>query len=85
MDNYRKYLKALAVIFQKYKEEAAKVAMHETINFPERIAPFLNPDLMLQKEVIICLNEIRFDARSCHTLQRFLQDYGDVELENAQM
>jgi hypothetical protein len=37
----------MAIIFEKYKEEAANVAMDETINFSEKIAPFINPDLML--------------------------------------
>jgi hypothetical protein len=75
----------MAIIFQKYNVEAAQVAMNETINFAERIAPFLNPDLNLQKEVIVCLNEIRFDPRSCHVLYKFLQEYGDVELETGKM
>ena len=47
LEDYRKYMKALAIIFEKYKEEAAQVAMDETINFSEKIAPFINPDLML--------------------------------------
>ena len=47
LDNYRKYLKAMAIIFEKYKEDAAKIAVDETINFSEKIAPFINPDLML--------------------------------------
>ena len=47
LEDYRKYLKALAMIFEKYKEDAAHVAMDETINFAEKIAPFINPDLML--------------------------------------
>ena len=47
MEDYRKYLKAMAYIFEKYKEDAAQVAVDETINFSEKIAPFINPDLML--------------------------------------
>ena len=31
--------------------------MDETINFSEKIAPFINPDLQLQKEAFICLQE----------------------------
>mmetsp|Transcript_17693 Transcript_17693/g.29918 ORF Transcript_17693/g.29918 Transcript_17693/m.29918 type:complete len:227 (-) Transcript_17693:42-722(-) len=85
IEDCRKYLKAMAMIFQKYKDEAASVAMDETINFAEKIAPFINPDLMLQKEVFVCLNEIRYDANSCHVLHKFLQDFGEVELETAQM
>jgi len=34
---------ALAFLFQKYKEEAAQVAVDETINFSEKLAPFINP------------------------------------------
>lgn len=47
LDDYRKYMQAMAMIFDKYKEDAAQVAMDETINFSEKIAPFLNPHLML--------------------------------------
>lgn len=83
LEDYRKYLKALAYIFEKYKEEAAQVAMDETINFPEKIAPFINPDLMLQKEAFTCLNETRIDRYNLHILHKFLHQYGDVELETA--
>lgn len=85
LENYRKYMKALAFIFEKYKEEAAQVAMDETINFSEKIAPFINPDLMLQKEAFTCLNETRIDQYNCHILHKFLMNYGDVRLETAQV
>lgn len=41
---YMKYIKSLAYIMKKYKEEAAQVAVDETINFSEKIAPFINPE-----------------------------------------
>ena len=41
---YMKYIKSLAYIIQKYKEDAAQVAKDETINFSEKLAPFLNPE-----------------------------------------
>jgi hypothetical protein len=37
----------MSIIFEKYKEDAAQVAIDETINFSEKIAPFINPDLDL--------------------------------------
>lgn len=55
--------------------------MDETINFSEKIAPFLNPDLMLQKEALVCLNETRIDRYNCHVLNKFLHEYGAQELE----
>jgi len=75
-------MKALAIIFEKYKEEAAQVAMDETINFSEKIAPFINPDLMLQKEAFTCLNETRIDRYNCHILHKFLLQYGDQHLKS---
>jgi hypothetical protein len=83
LEDYRKYLKAMAYIFEKYKEDAAQVAVDETINFSEKIAPFINPDLMLQKEAFICLNETRIDRYNCHILYKFLHEYGDVDLETS--
>lgn len=41
---YMKYIKSLAFIIKKYKESAAQVAKDQTINFAEKLAPFLNPD-----------------------------------------
>jgi len=85
LEDYTKYLKALAMIFEKYKEEAAQVAMDETINFSEKIAPFINPDLMLQKEAFTCLNETRIDRYNCHILHKFLLQYGDQPLETVRL
>ena len=84
LPRYRAYMKALAFIFEKYKDEAAQVAMDETINFSEKIAPFINPDLNLQKEAFTCLNETRIDRYNCHILHKFLLQYGDVPLETTQ-
>ena len=74
-------MKAMAQIFDKYKEDAANVASNETINFTEKIAPFINPDLMLQKEAFTCLNEMRIDHYNCHVLNKFLQYFGNQHLK----
>lgn len=81
LEDYRKYLKAMAYIFKEYKEEAAQVACNETINFSEKIAPFINPDLMLQKEAFSILEAIRGNKYNCHILYKFLHHYGSVDLE----
>jgi len=85
LEDYRKYMRAMAYIFEKYKEDAAQVAMDETINFSEKIAPFISPDLLLQKEAFICLNETKIDRYNCHILYKFLHEYGDVDLETSQV
>ncbi len=41
---YMRYIKSLAYIMKKYKDEAAQVAVDDTINFSEKLAPFLNPE-----------------------------------------
>lgn len=41
---WQRYISALAYIFKKYEGEAAQVAIDETINFSEKIAPFINPN-----------------------------------------
>lgn len=85
LDNYARYLKAMAETFERHKEDAATVAMDETINFAEKIAPFINPNLLLQKEALICLNEIRIDRYNCHVLHKFLQEFGHQELVAAKV
>ena len=60
---------ALSFLFKKYKEEAAQVALVETINFAEKLAPFINPEYQVQKEVFVCLAEVlSIDGYNCHIL-----------------
>ena len=74
---------ALAFLFQKYKEEAAQVAVDETINFSEKLAPFINPKFGVQNKVFICLAEIlSIDAYNCHTMQKFILKYGELPVNN---
>lgn len=76
-------IRALAVLFKKYQEEAAQVAIDETINFAEKLVPFVDPDHSVAKEVFICLYEILpLDPFNCHILQKFILKYGDVPLSN---
>ena len=35
---------ALSYLFKNYKDDAADVAINETINFSEKLAPFINPE-----------------------------------------
>ena len=60
---------ALSYLFKTYKDEAAEVAINETINFSEKLAPFINPDYQMQKEVFACLVQVLSnDAYNCHIL-----------------
>ena len=38
---------SLSYLFKKYKEIAAEVAINETINFSEKLAPFINPEYQM--------------------------------------
>ena len=70
---------SLSYLFKKYKELAAEVAINETINFSEKLAPFINPEYQMQKEVIVCLEEVLTqDAYNCHILNKFVVKYGDL-------
>lgn len=83
--SYRKsarYIKSLAYIMKTYKEEAAQVAVDQTINFSEKLAPFLNPETGLQTETIICLREVcRIDQYNSHIFKKFLLKYGDIPIK----
>jgi hypothetical protein len=68
---------ALAYLFKKYKEEAVQVAIDDTINFSEKLAPFINPEYGMQKEVFFLLAEILpNDPYNCHILQKFIKTHG---------
>ena len=73
---------ALAYLFKNYKETAAQVAIDETINFSEKLAPFINPEYGVQKEVFVCLAEIlSLDNYNCHILQKFILRYGELPVK----
>ena len=44
LKKYHRYVKSLAYIMKSYKDEAAQVAVDQTINFSEKLAPFINPE-----------------------------------------
>ena len=80
-EKYQGYIKSLAYIIQKYKDLAAKVAIDDTINFTERIAPFLNPTTGLQVDAVICLREVcSRHEYNAHILKQFLERYGDLPI-----
>ena len=69
---------ALAYLFNKYKDDAAVVAIDETINFAEKLAPFINPEYGVQKEVIGLLSDVlNRDQHNCLILQKFIVKYGN--------
>ena len=74
---------ALSFLFKKYKEVAADVAINETINFAEKLAPFINPEFQVQEEVGTCLSEVLTnDSYNCHILQKFIHKYGGLPVKN---
>jgi len=76
-------IEALAFLFQKYKEEAAQVGIDETINFSEKLAPFINPKYGVQHNIFVCLAEIlSIDVYNCHIMQRFILKYGELPVNN---
>lgn len=73
---------ALAFLFKKYQVEAAQVAIKETCNFAEKLAPFMDPQYGVQKEVFTCLMEILTeDSYNCHILQKFLLKYQEMPVK----
>lgn len=75
---------ALAFLFKNYKEDAAQVAIDETINFSEKLAPFINPDYQMQKEVFTCLVQVlSSDPYNCHILQKFILKYGELPVKGS--
>ena len=60
-------IRALAKLFDKYKEVAAQVAIDQTINFAEKLLPFVSPFYEVQKEVMDTLAEVlSIDPYNCH-------------------
>ena len=75
-------INALAYLFKKYKVVAAQVAINETVNFAEKLAPFIDPQYGVQKEVFICLLEILTEDRyNCHILQKFFLKYEEMPIK----
>lgn len=57
-NQYCYYIRSMAYLIKKYKEEAVQVAVEDTINFSEKLAPFLNPETQMQREAVLCLREV---------------------------
>lgn len=58
------------------------MAIDETINFAEKLAPFINPNFDCQREVFTCLYEVLpMDPYNCHILNQFLIKHGDVVMK----
>jgi hypothetical protein len=58
------------------------VAVDQTINFAEKLAPFINPETGLQKETVLCLREVcGIDQYNCHILQKFLKKFGETPIK----
>ena len=67
---------------KKYGVECAQVAIDDTINFSEKLAPFLNPETSLQKETVLCLREVcNIDPYNCHLLKSFIIKYGELPIK----
>ena len=80
---WNQVIEALAFLFQKYKEDAAQVAIDETINFSEKLAPFIHPKYGVQNNVFVCLAEIlAIDVYNCHIMQRFILKYGELPVNS---
>ena len=77
-DNFVHYVTSINHLFQKYEEGAAAVAISETINFVEKLFPFIHPNLSTHKETIQSLKEVcQEDNYSALSLKRLLGEYGD--------
>ena len=75
---------ALSYLFKKYKDVAADVAINETINFAEKLAPFIHPEYGVQKEVNACLAVVLAnDSYNCHILQKFILKYGEIPVQGS--
>jgi hypothetical protein len=60
------------------------VAINETVNFAEKLAPFMDPQYGIQKEVFTCLMEILTeDSYNCHILQKFLLKYQEMPVKRS--
>eukprot|EP00357_Protocruzia_adherens_P006027 CAMPEP_0114974080 /NCGR_PEP_ID=MMETSP0216-20121206/1323_1 /TAXON_ID=223996 /ORGANISM="Protocruzia adherens, Strain Boccale" /LENGTH=500 /DNA_ID=CAMNT_0002334667 /DNA_START=20 /DNA_END=1522 /DNA_ORIENTATION=+ len=88
LPKYAVFLKSLDYFLNKYKE-SLKILLEETVNFAEKLLPFLNPALPVEyqvhhygKELLIRVlqSEPEQDSNSVMLMNRFLQQYGDIPI-----
>lgn len=70
----KRVIKALSYLFRKHKTLAARVAINETVNFSEKLAPFIDPKYSIQSDIACCLRLVmNEDNYNCHLMNKFLQ------------
>lgn len=75
---YLNYVDSINKLFEKYEESASAVAISETINFVEKLFPYVHPNLRCFKGTINSLKEVcQKDNYSALCLKRMLNNHGD--------
>ena len=85
--NSLQYVRAIAFLVKKYFEDSetndqAKNIVDETINFTEKVFPFLNPRLRSFEEAAVSIRHVCLcNEYNCLLLRRLLAKYGDSEIK----
>lgn len=87
---YKNYVDSINKLFDKYEEQASAVAISETINFVEKLFPYLHPNLDTHEGTVSSLKEVcSEDNYSALSLKKMFTFYGDkffsLTKENSRM
>lgn len=74
-DHHIMYINTINKFFEKYKEEATEVATTETINFVEKVFPYISPTFPTHSATVSTIKEVCSDEYSAVLLKRLLNKY----------
>ncbi len=79
ISKYGDYVDSINKLFEKYEEQAACICISETINFVERIFPYVHPNLKTHEGTINSLKEVCTEDNqySALALKRLLEKFGE--------
>ena len=76
-ENNIMYVHTINKLFEKYKQEAVEVAVTETINFVEKVFPYIHPNFPTHKMTAQSIKEVCSDDYSATLMKRLLNRYGE--------
>lgn len=72
------YVRAISFIVKKYPNEGSRVAIDETVNFAEKLGPYLNPATTVFDEIATTLSQVcSLDSYNGLLLKKFVEEHGE--------
>jgi hypothetical protein len=77
-ENHLVYIHTINKIFDMHGDDAVEVAVSETINFVEKVFPYIHPNFPTHQATVETLKKACTDEYSAMLMKRLLNKYGEI-------